>query len=139
MTLFKSARKLLVVAAMCLGALAVQGAPASAANDPEPFRYLHIAGTAVCDAPAGEWVITWAVTNTFNVGATIGNVRSTPADHAIANLPTEIPAGQTVTGVQRIPSTTYSAYLVFDANWHDGPVSYNVNWPVHIKMFCRVA
>jgi len=131
-----SVRKFVAIAALC--AVATQAAPAAAA-EPEPFRHLYVAGTAVCDAPAGEWVITWAFTNTFNVGATLGNIRVTPADRPVTNLPSEVPAGQTVTGEQRIPANTYSAGITVDVNWHDGPVDYNIYRPVYIKTTCNAA
>lgn len=130
-----SMRTLLVAAVLCVAAVGTQ-APAAAAPA-EPIRYLHMGGVAECDAAAGEWLITWTVTNLFDQGAALGNVRMTPAGHPINDLEGEIPAGGTISGWQRIPSDQYSASFTFDANWADNVVSYNVWWPVHIKTTCR--
>ena len=126
-------RSLLVITTVCAGALAMTAAPASA----EPFRSMTVAGYAACDSASAEWVMTWTVTNEFDVAGTLGNMRVTPADHPVEGLPAIVGAGETVTGKQRIPATDSTATVTLDVNWHDGPVTYNIYRPSYIKTSCR--
>jgi hypothetical protein len=95
--------------------------PAAAALD----HSLSIRGTAVCDAEAREWVITWALTNLSEASGTIGNVRAYPAGRPLVGLPNRVQPGETITGTQRTLASEYTAYLVLDVNWDDGPVTYD--------------
>jgi hypothetical protein len=126
-------RSLLVIATVCAGALVITAAPASA----EPFRSMTVAGYAACDAASAEWVITWTVTNEFDVAGTLGNVRVTPADRTVDGLPAIVEGGATVTGTQRIPAVESTASVTLDVNWQYGPVTYNVYRPSYIKASCR--
>jgi hypothetical protein len=131
-----SFRSVLLVAVLCLGA---QLPGTAAAASETSSRYLHMSGWAVCEPAARQWVITWSVTNTSDVGGTIGNMRVNPAGHPLTNMPTEMAAGETVQGEQRIPADQYWADIAFDVNWHDGVVTYNHNWRTAIKMGCQAA
>jgi hypothetical protein len=105
---------------------------AAAASD----HSLSIRGTAVCDAEAREWVITWTLTNLSEAAGTFGNVRAYPAGRPLVGLPGRVQPGETVIGTQRTLASEYTAYLVLDVNWDDGPVTYDHNWPTYIHMFC---
>jgi hypothetical protein len=126
-------RSLLVMATVCAGAVATEAAPANA----EPFRSMSVAGYAACDTASAEWVITWTITNEFDVAGTLGNVRVTPADHPLDGLPAIVEGGATVTGTQRIPAVESTASVVLDVNWQDGPVTYNIYRPSYIKASCQ--
>ena len=115
-----------------LAAALVLGLAAPAAADPGVI----IRGTAVCDHDGGWWVVTWTVTNPYEVAGTIGNVRAEPPGRAIVGLPQRVAAGETVTATQRLLTTEYTAHLQLDVNWDDGPVTYDHHWPVYIKAFC---
>ncbi len=109
--------------------------PAVAASD----HFLSIRGTAVCDAEARQWVITWTLTNHSGVTGTVGNVRAYPPSRPLVGLPNRIPPGETVSGVQRTLASEYTASLALDVNWDDGPVTYDHNWPTYIRTFCAAS
>ncbi|GIG21091.1 hypothetical protein Cch01nite_18150 [Cellulomonas chitinilytica] len=123
-------------AAGCLAALAAVVAlaapPASASSD----RDIAIRGLAQCDAVAGQWVVTWEVTNHADVTGTIGNVRAYPASRPLVGLPSRIQPGETVRGEQRLLASEYSGEILFDVNWDDGPVTYDHHWPIYIYLYC---
>lgn len=98
-----------------------------------------IRGTCVCDSAAGEWVVTWEVTNHRDVAGTIGNVRAYPAGRALVGLPSRIEPGQTIQGTQRLPSWQHTGSVAFDVNWDDGSVTYDHTWPIYIKTACHKA
>jgi hypothetical protein len=47
--------------------------------------------------------------------------------------------GETVVGVQRTLWSEYTASIVLDVNWDDGPVTYDHNWPTYIRTYCGPA
>jgi hypothetical protein len=100
---------------------------------------IDVRGTCVCDAAAGEFVVTWEVTNHEDVAGTIGNVRVAPASRALVGLPNRVEPGQTIQGQQRILGTEHTGSVTFDVNWDDGTVTYGHSWPIYIKMGCHAA
>ncbi|MDC7121201.1 hypothetical protein OMK64_06600 [Cellulomonas fimi] len=119
----------LVVVGTVLG---VAAAPAGADAD----HPVDIRGLARCDSAAGEWVVTWEVTNRAGVAGTIGNVRAYPAGRALVGMPNRVQPGESVHGEQHLLASEYSGEIVFDVNWDDGAVTYQHHWPVHIRASC---
>jgi hypothetical protein len=107
--------------------------PASASTS----RWVEIRGLAVCDPVAGQWVVTWEVTNHSESWGTLGNVRALPAARALVGLPDRLPPGDTIRGEQRLLAWEYTGSITFDVNWDDGVVTYDHTWPVYIKITCR--
>ena len=103
---------------------------------PSASRYVDVSVNTICDAAAGEWVISYNVTNPNPIAGTIGNIRVMPAGRPLVGMsPRLYPLG-TVTGTQRIPANEYTASITFDVNWDDGVVTYNSYRPVYIKSTC---
>jgi hypothetical protein len=128
-------RKITILSLTAVLASVGIAAPASASAE----HFIAMRGTAKCDADAQQWVITWTLTNESDVAGTIGNVRVYPPDRALVGMPSRVQPGETVTGVQRTLASEYTAQLILDVNWDDGPVTYNHHWPTYIKMFCAPA
>ncbi len=120
--------------AAIIGSLAM-AAPAAAASD----HSVSIRGTAVCDAQARQWIITWTLTNHSDVPGTLGNVRAYPPDRALVGMPNRVQPGETITGTQRTLASEYTASVALDINWDDGAVSYNHYRPTYIFMYCAAA
>jgi len=100
-------RRLLVlcaaVAAGTLGALAL-ASPVSA-------HHTSVNGEIVCDLKAGEWVITWTVTNTQNnIVGTFESATLSPAAPALTTIVTggtlPLNSAGPLTEVQRLPGST---------------------------------
>ena len=134
-SLVRRVRGATVLSSAIVLALVGTASPAVAASD----HPLSIRGTAVCDAEARQWVITWTLTNSSDVAGTIGNLRVYPPSRPLVGLPNRIPPGASISGVQRTLASEYSASLVFDVNWDDGPVTYDHSWPTYIHAFCAAA
>jgi hypothetical protein len=128
-------RRTLAVLATSLVLLGLGLAPAHASTG----LTVDVRGTCVCDSAAGEFVVTWEVTNHGDVAGTIGNVRAYPSGRALAGMPNRVEPGQTVRGEQRLLSSEYSGWIAFDVNWDDGTVTYDHTWPIYIKMACHKA
>ncbi len=126
------------LATAALAAILVLSAAAPAAAEAASAqRGVDIRGTADdCDRDARGWVVTWSVTNVYDVAGTIGHVRADPPGRPVEALPQRIQPGETVTGTQRLAHGEYSARLTLDVNWDDGPVTYDHWWPIYIRAFC---
>jgi hypothetical protein len=124
-------------AAACLAAtialIGLATSPVAAATE----HVVDIRGTAVCDAVAGEWVVTWAVTNRSEVAGTLGNVRVYPAGRPLVGMPNRVQPGETINGVQRLLANEYTGSIIIDINWDDGVVTYDHWWPIYIRTTCR--
>ncbi|RZU53240.1 hypothetical protein EV385_5143 [Krasilnikovia cinnamomea] len=99
-------------------------------------RVPEVAGRAVCDTALGEWFITWSVTNPHSMAGTLGNIRVAPVGHPLVGMPNRVLPGQTATGGQQAPPDGYTASITFDVNWDDGAVTYDVYWPIYIRIGC---
>jgi hypothetical protein len=128
-------RRTLAVLAAALVLLGLGLAPAHASAG----LTVDVRGTCVCDSAAGEFLVTWEVTNHGDVAGTIGNVRAYPAGRALAGMPDRVQPGETIRGEQRLLSSEYSGWIAFDVNWDDGTVTYDHTWPIYIKMACHKA
>jgi hypothetical protein len=123
-----------IAAALAASVVALHaGSPAAAADGD---RELSIWGTAACDRAAGEWIVTWTLTNQYDVAGTLGNLRAYPPDRPIVGLPSRIAPGASIAGVQRLLAAEHTASIVVDVNWDDGPVGYNYHWPTYIYSTC---
>jgi hypothetical protein len=98
--------------------------PATAATVAQN-HHVVVAAYPGCDFTASQWVITWTVHNPNPVAATIGNIRVTPSDTALTDLPGRAQPGETVQGIQRLPGTSTTASITFDVNYDDLSVTYD--------------
>lgn len=129
------ARRAVAGLAATLVLLGLGIAPAHASNG----LSVDVRGTCACDSTAGEWLVTWRITNHEDVAGTLGNVRAYPASRALVGLPNRIEPGQTIEGTQRLLASEYSGSIAFDVNWDDGTVTYDHTWPIYIKITCAKA
>jgi LPXTG-motif cell wall-anchored protein len=116
---FQVARRALALAAVAAAATAAVlavSAPASAHKS-------DIEGTFVCDQQSGDWVVTWTVRNDMrDVAATLKDVVVTPEGTTVSGIAegTALPAGGSVTGVQRVSGEETSASLSLLTKWVNG-------------------
>lgn len=109
---------------LVLGGAALAGAAAAVAiASPANAHYPTVAGEAVCDTAAGDWVVTWTVANseTDLEGRVIG-VTITPSGTTVTNIAvgaTLPKKGQSpLTGVQHVPANAASASLTVNVRWN---------------------
>jgi len=111
----------------------------SPCGPPTPGRTILVSHSVACDVAARQWVITYIVTNPNPIGATLGNIRVSPAGFPLLGLSTRVLPFMTVTGAQRIPGNVHNASLTFDVNWDDNTVTYDVSDQVFIAGTCGAA
>lgn len=127
------ARRITALVTTVLLLTTLSALPASSSTS----RWVDVRGLAVCDPVAGQWVVTWEVTNHSELWGTLGNLRALPAGRPLVGLPNRLPPGGTIRGEQRLLASEYSGSIAFDVNWDDGVVTYDHTWPVYIKITCR--
>ena len=112
----RRALALAAVAAAATAAVLAVSAPASAHKS-------SIEGTFVCDQQSGDWVVTWTVRNNMrDVAAALKDIVVTPEGTTVSGIEegTALPAGGSVTGVQRVPGEETSASLALLTKWVNG-------------------
>jgi len=112
----RRALALAAVAAAATAAVLAVSAPASAHKS-------SIEGTFVCDQQSGDWVVTWTVRNNMrDVPATLKDIAVSPEGTTVSGIEegTALPAGGSVTGVQRVPGDETSASLALLTKWVNG-------------------
>src|SRR4051812_23242217 len=112
----------LIAVACCAAVPLALSTPAAAAVGTTDY-HMVVNTYPGCNFSAGEWVITWTVSNPNPVAGTIGNVRVAPPG-ALVGLPNRVLPGESVQGIQRAPGNV-TASVTFDVNWDDGLVTYN--------------
>jgi hypothetical protein len=105
----------------------------------QPSRTVLVSSTVACDLAARQFVITYNFTNPNPLGATLGNIRVTPAGFPLAGQFTRILPLATVSGVQRIPGNQQQASVTFDVNFDDNTVVYDISHQVVIPTTCGFA
>jgi len=99
---------------------------------PVTGRTIQVSSTVACDLAARQFVITYSFTNQNPLGATLGNVRVTPAGFPLIGPFTRILPGATVLAVQRVPGNTQQASIAFDVNFDDNTVVFDIPHQVNI-------
>jgi hypothetical protein len=129
--MFSAVHRTILAGAAGLAAVIATATPALASD-----KFLTIRGTAVCDSAAGEFAVTWTVTNPNEIAGTVGDVRAYPAARSIVGVPERLEAHKTAVATQRLRYTEYTGQIQLDVTWDDGEVVHDYNWPIFIKMGC---
>jgi LPXTG-motif cell wall-anchored protein len=118
--LFTGAAGLLVGSAAALSLVTPAAATQDGPDGPEIQTYttnkIELTGAAECDPEARTWTVSWTVTNNFHLveQATVSAVSSEVDGFEVGTV---VPAGESVSGTQTIPSGTASAELTVELRW----------------------
>jgi len=106
---------------------------------PVADRTIQVRSAVACDLAARQFVITYNFTNQNPLGATLGNVRVTPAGFPLVGPFTRILPFATASAVQRIPGNQRLASVTFDVNFDDNTVVFDISHEVVIPTTCGYA